>query len=560
MANNLIQIKRSLNTANPVSLANGELAYTANGDVLFIGSNSTVVAVGGKRVPGILTANQAIVVNATSGVDKVIVANLVPTKISANGSQGTGGQVLAVDGGGNVYWSTPTSGVAGLDTQVQFNDGGALAGDAGLTYNKTTDTLIIGGAVNVGSNVVVNTSTTFIGNSTVNSTHTSSLVQVANSTNTANLTAIGLTIGTTVVNTSTVSVGGYTVNSTLANVAAINVVNQTNTTTLYVATSANVGTAVVANATGVWTTGTVNAATLSTGATFTANSTLVNAAAINVTGAVNTATIYATTTANIASAVLANSSGLFVSGNTKLGDSSADTIDTQGSFSNNIMPSANVTFNIGSNLMRFNEIHASNVHSVSGYFDGSVQISGNLVVAGNLVTTNVQSVIISDPMIYLAGNNYSSDLVDIGFVGNYNDGATNRHTGVVRHAATDEYYVFKNYTPEPTTNIINVADPSFVLSTINGYLKSGGLVANATHVAITANSTVNVSIVANSITLSTPLAATSGGTGLASYTSGDILVANTGNALSKLALGSSGYVLQSNGTAVVYDTLDGGTF
>jgi len=30
---------------------------------------------------------------------------------------------------------------AGLDTQVQFNDGGVFAGDSGLTYNKTTDTL-----------------------------------------------------------------------------------------------------------------------------------------------------------------------------------------------------------------------------------------------------------------------------------------------------------------------------------------------------------------------------------------------------------------------------------
>lgn len=546
MANNLIQIKRSLNTSTPGSLANGELAYTANGDVLYIGSNAGIVAIAGKRVPGTLTANQAIVVNATSGIDKVIVANLVPTKISANGSQGSGGQVLAVDAGGNVYWSTPTSGVAGSNTQVQFNDSGALAGSAGFTFDKTTNNLTI-------ANTVI------VGNSTVNAIHSAALIQVTNSTSTANLSAAALTIGTTVVNSSVITVGAATVNNTLANVAAINVTNQTNTATLYVGTSANVGTATVANATGVFTTGTVNAATLSAGATFTANGTLVNAAAINVTGAVNTATLYAATSANVGGAVFANSSGLFVSGNTRLGDASADTIDTQGSFSNNIMPSANVTYNIGTNLMRFNEIHAQNVHSTFGYFDGSVSISGNLVVAGNLVTTNVQSVIISDPLIYLAGNNYSSDLVDIGFVGNYFDGTTSRHAGVFRKASTDEFYVFKNYTPEPTTTI-NIADPSFVLSSLNAYLKSGALTTNATHVVVTANSTVNVTITANSLTLSTPLAATSGGTGLASYTSGDILIANTGNAFSKLALGTSGYVLQSNGTAVVYDTLDGGTF
>jgi hypothetical protein len=32
----------------------------------------------------------------------------------------------------------------GSDTQVQFNDGGAFGGDAGLTYNKTTNVLTAG--------------------------------------------------------------------------------------------------------------------------------------------------------------------------------------------------------------------------------------------------------------------------------------------------------------------------------------------------------------------------------------------------------------------------------
>jgi hypothetical protein len=44
-------------------------------------------------------------------------------------------------------WATPASGATpgGTNTQVQFNDGGsALGGDSGLTYNKTTDTLIAG--------------------------------------------------------------------------------------------------------------------------------------------------------------------------------------------------------------------------------------------------------------------------------------------------------------------------------------------------------------------------------------------------------------------------------
>ena len=40
---------------------------------------------------------------------------------------------------------TIVTGAAGSDTQVQFNDSGSFGGDAGLTYNKTTDTLTAGG-------------------------------------------------------------------------------------------------------------------------------------------------------------------------------------------------------------------------------------------------------------------------------------------------------------------------------------------------------------------------------------------------------------------------------
>lgn len=47
------------------------------------------------------------------------------------------GQVTISTGGGG---GTP----GGSDTQVQFNDGGSFGGDAGLTYNKTTDTLTAG--------------------------------------------------------------------------------------------------------------------------------------------------------------------------------------------------------------------------------------------------------------------------------------------------------------------------------------------------------------------------------------------------------------------------------
>lgn len=47
----------------------------------------------------------------------------------------------------------------------------------------------------------------------------------------------------------------------------------------------------------------------------------------------------------------------------------------------------------------------------------------------------------------------------------------------------------------------------------------------------------------------TPITTTYGGTGLTSYTAGDLPYYSTGTALSKLAIGANGYILTSNGTA-----------
>lgn len=57
-------------------------------------------------------------------------------------------------GSGNISISTTPG---GSDTQIQFNDGGSFGGDAGLTYNKTTDTLSV---VNLSTVAVINGRTT----------------------------------------------------------------------------------------------------------------------------------------------------------------------------------------------------------------------------------------------------------------------------------------------------------------------------------------------------------------------------------------------------------------
>ena len=429
---NLIQIKRSLTTATAPSLANGELAFTANGDHLFIGSNGASITIAGKFNPGVLTANQALVANGTGYLDAVKTDALTVRAITANGVSSPGADfLLATDAGGNTYWKP--QGAVSINTAAQYNWTNTQTFNANVTIAGTAG-LIANGGIGSAGQVLHSNGTSVYWSNTL-----------------ADITSVVAGDGLT---------GGGTTGDVTLNIGQGNGIS-------------------------------------------------VSADSIRV---------------QQANGIAVDAGGVRVDG--------------------------------GSTLT----VNNSGVHVNTNLAITSLSLTGDLTVAGNLTTTNVNSVIVSDPMIYLAGNNYSSDLVDIGFAGNYNDG-TNRHTGLFRDASDGIYKLFYNLTQELDSAVtVNTADPTFATATLQTYLSSSGLVTNATHVAITANSTVNVSITANSLTLATPLAVTSGGIGRASITAGAILVGNGAGATTVLAAATDGYVLQSNGTSVVYGTLDGGTF
>ena len=517
MATNLIQIKRSLTNANPVGLSNGELAFTANGDVLFIGSpNGATIAIGGVRTPGVLTANQALVANTTSGIDRILVANLAPTQIWANGGFGTTGQVLSSNGT-SLFWNTPTSGVAGSDTQIQFNDNGFLAGDTGLTFNKTTDTITVGGGATINS-------TTFSGTAN-NATNLGGQAAAfyTNATNLATGTVPTARLGSGTADATTFLSGDQSYKTAVTSVATgSGLTGGAITTTGTVSVLANNG--IIANSTGVF----VRAGT---GVT-------VNATGVHIGQAVGT-------TDNVTFANVVTTS-----------------LSVTGSVSSNLMPSANNTYHIGNTTIKWAQIHAANVHGVTGIFDGNVEVAGNLIVSGNVVTTNVSSLIVGDAKILLAANN-PGDLLDIGFSGTYTDGgAVVRHAGLYRDASDNGVFKFFANTTQDLTgnNVVNTTAVGYTTAILDTYLRSGALTSNASAVVITANSTVDVAITANTLSLTTALPGTSGGTGLTTVTQNAILVGNATNGYNQLTLGTAGYVLQSNGSALVYDTLDGGTF
>lgn len=699
MANNKIQIKRSATNSTVPALSNGELAFTANGGILYIGhpdGTTGNIRIGGREFPGTLTANQALVANATSGIDKIIVANAAISQLNANGATGAAGNVLKSGGAGaNSYWDSPAAVVAGSNSQVQFNANGALAGDAGFTYDGVTDTVTVAGAINVGANVVVNTTFIFVGNSTVNadlsssllqvansttianvsaagvqvytnstvnSTFSSALVQVSNSTSTANLTALDLKIGaTTVVNSTQITATLFSgnISGSYANISG-----QVNTATLYAATSANIASAVQANATGIWTTGTVNGATISVGATFVANTiTLnanglvanlaggfftgyVNASGFSTTGSTNTGTFTATTSANVGANVQLTTTALTVGNSTVNSTHTSSLIQVSNSTStanltaidlkigattvvntiavvattltgnlsatyanvsgqvntgtlyvttsanvgtfltvNSTVVNSSVNTSIGANLTLTGALNSfggtntsitSNVTFTSANIDAASSLlrirdiiaSGNLIVGGTVVSVNTSQLMINDNIIQLADNNLTTDVVDSGWFNPSGNATTIWYSGMVRQASKSSnsnpyFWIFaSNTNPNTATTVDTSANSS--TGTLQAYLSPYGtgvaFVANSTAVTLTANATVNVNITANSLSLSTALPATSGGTGYNTYTSGDILIANSGNALTKLGIGTDGYVLQVNGTTVSWNTLDGGTF
>ena len=173
--------------------------------------------------------------------------------------------------------------------------------------------------------------------------------------------------------------------------------------------------------------------------------------------------------------------------------------------------------------------------------NGDIAIAGNLTISGNTTQIDVQTLNVSDPLIYLAGDNYSSDIVDIGFVGNYFDGSAQRHAGFIRKHATNTFYAFTNYEHEPANNIIDISDASF---------EKANIVANFTG--------GNVSSLFNAISV------TDGGTGFRTANTGDIIYGTGTNTLGKLLKPSANSYLKMTGDGVPLwvDTIaveDGGT-
>jgi hypothetical protein len=128
--------------------------------------------------------------------------------------------------------------------------------------------------------------------------------------------------------------------------------------------------------------------------------------------------------------------------------------------------------------------------SAGGTISGNVIISkdltvtGNLSVLGNTTTISTSTLDIGDSLIYLANNNYFSDVVDIGIIGHYNPGSSNAHTGIFRDPVRKEWIFFQGYQPEvQSNNIINIADPTFAYANVWANTFKGNLIGTTVSVS-----------------------------------------------------------------------------
>ena len=224
---------------------------------------------------------------------------------------------------------------------------------------------------------------------------------------------------------------------------------------------------------------------------------------------------------------------------------------------------------------------------------GNMIIGGDLTVNGTTTSVNVDVLDVEDALIRLASGN-TSDSVDIGFIGRYNDGA-DKFAGVFRDATTNEFYIFSELVDtDLTDNVIDRGDASFALADVNvdtikftsqTFSLTGDVAGQITisDFGTTAHS-IATTIQANSVALGTDTTGayvatlaegTAGQTDANGTTSNGIVVTGSGSETAAVTveiniadtvggIGTSTYNATnfdvSAGGVVTIDTIDGGTF
>ena len=170
-------------------------------------------------------------------------------------------------------------------------------------------------------------------------------------------------------------------------------------------------------------------------------------------------------------------------------------------------------------------------------FGDNVTVTGNLTVQGTTTTVDSTTVSIADP-VFEIGANDSDDNLDRGIKFKYNDGGPK--VGFFGFDDSDNKFKF---IPDATdsSSVFSGSNGTFV-GTFEGNATTATTVTQAAQTAITTLSNlVTVGTLTGGVWNADTIGTAYGGTGLTS-------------------VGSSGQILVSNGSALAYQNIDGGTY
>ena len=523
----IIKILRSGSSGAPAELAQGELGYSYlagdvsnGGDRLYIGTGTetdgvaaNIDLIGGKyfttkmdHTPGTLTANSAIIVDATSKIDVLNVDNITIDGNSITSTDSNGNISLTPNGSGKtIVTNLYTDGTTSLSEFIYDTVGGAITAGTGVTVvnsdgSDTSTISITNTAVTAGS----------YGSATAIPTFTVNAQGQLTAAGTANITT-SLTVGADagaddVVSLATdvlVFAGNTGITTTVSDnqidfdlddtaVAAGTYGTAIATTTFTVDAQGRL-TAAAANTiaipssqitdfeesvedvVGGMLTGTQNGITV----TYTDGG--VGAGVLNFDVADPTITIAGdvagsatmTNLGNVTITVAQQNDSVDLGTHTTGNYVASLVAGTGVTLTNNTGETATPTIAIGQAVET-----SSNVTFVDGQFTGDVIIDGDLTVSGTQVILNATNLSIEDNLIYL--NSGSTEVnPDLGWSGSYNDG-TAKNAGFYRDATDGYFKPFKDYTPDSSELLaIDTSHASFALADIQAANFRGALIGNA---------------------------------------------------------------------------------
>lgn len=372
---------------------------------------------------------------ANNTVNTDITLRVYPTSNGTLSFEGSAGQLFSVtnDLSGTLFSVNDISGIPSLE--VDANGEVTLAefsGNVGIGTGSPTYKLDVSGDMRVTGNVILGDA------STDTITLNGSMISLGNNQS--------IDSGTLFIDAVNNEVGI----GTTAPVANLHVIGSTNITSVLIVGTMNVVPTVQASFLAA---NSAYANANSTHTSLVANWTATNAAFSN-----------ANTTHTLAIAAITAANASFANGNTNF------------TVLQSVFGAVNAAFLAANSA--YNNAN-SKFSSSGGTISGDVSISGVLTVTGNTLLQNVSTLSVGDPLIYLASNNYTSDLVDIGFIANYvNATGSNVHTGIFRDFSSKEYYVFEGYDKEPINNHVDPAGNNFTISMLNASIRSSNIILN----------------------------------------------------------------------------------